>query len=545
MTSSSSTFSDKDSYPSRSTSPSPSTEPFLPSEEKTETKPETPETSRRLFPTPTAREENYPFVKKADHFKNVLLFIPEDKSTHHQIFCLNKKRKSNATWYSVTNNHVKKECLERQHHFSIAAGEIFRLKFGGPKYRIKKINAKDPGTLLSKGVPGFQSFTHYSFYANLTKPRTFDDSDYIQNSGRVLLSEALWEQNDLHGGNLCMESSSTLDHPSDVVNNDKFMNAIDPAESFWTLTSAFQRPQFVRFAGIGLLNDLREKLIFRYKPGSEKREKVLLKGVPFSSIGEFSVTAYEFLPLPAPKHFPCNSDFRCLTGYGTFLSTHPTFLNEKFLQTIFELVTRHITLETGEIHIAHDQDRDNFKALVNKILNNFLTTVSQSEAFLIYFATHAINAIKVILYEINDFLEKNKHYRQKTSTAILIQQQEMTEIVIKELTALLKATNTTLSSTTLAELESFPKKLFSDNSILKREALREVYSFYQGQGMTLRAKNVNALIGSLSPASSSRLFANSLLTSPVADPNKIPNRAPIATQKKEWLPKVHQMHPRF
>lgn len=430
----------------------------------------------RLFPTLTAREEGYRFVKSVEKFEKKTEFKSPDASIYREVYTYGKKKKPGVLWFNVRSK-LKIENASRQNAFSIAAAEICNFGFGATKYRILKDG--DSSTLLSKAVCEYLEF--YDFenkhdFIGKEIARFYDSAYFIQDCGRVVLSLAVWEQNDLNEGNIGLQKTGSESH----------MTAIDPVMCFWSLTAKFTPPLMVK----------KTKEINRYI--DYQANVVSLPNESFSSMGKFTSDVYNNLPRDSDVFFPQNWCFRQLPFYSSELSVNPLFLAEKHLQTLKDLVSRVIYLEMAEIHIGHEQDCLDLKSLINRTLDNLLQEALKT-SFLDFLKKEGQIAIKVILYEIKDFLLKNKHYRYSDEEKAAAQGAAICDVILKEFNIVKAKGAFPLLADDERELRRFAKSIFQERKVLDyKQDLSDVQLYYMQYGMFNRADGVDSLIREIS-----------------------------------------------
>lgn len=450
--------------------------------------------STRLFRTPTAKEITYPFIKKLSNFINEKELKNPGNSSGHCVWTRNKKRKPDDIWFITKDNNITKENSARLNAFTVTSGENYNFKFGATKYRIVRDDSdeKKVDFIISKGLPHFEDFYDFMDRTKIYKKQNPNETELFDDSGRVLLSEVIWQQNDLSNCNIGF-TGSKLASDSKGGEDDVRMTAIDPVQAFWELTAKF----------ISLNNNHQKKIAQVYVPSNHNQGNYII--VRFNQnknfIGNFTSKNYIEFPITqvifssddssTVGYFPFMSLNRQYYNYAKKLHTNKRFLNEKYLQTFKELITQQMTLELAEIHIAHDEDRLELKTHITGILNNLLKIAKNSIEFKEYLIAHATLLVKTVLYEIKIFLLKNKHYRFLTVEDERLQWNAIISVTLTEFRNLMRELNLYVISSQLQELNDFGNSITSQKDLtFENGGIKEVHHYYLSQSMKNRAQEM-------------------------------------------------------
>lgn len=433
-----------------------------------------------LFNTAPATSLAYAFIKKDVHFSNGVEVKVDDGYEYHRLFqCkkIPKESKPNShrnqkEWLMNHNTCTNPDKVDRQNATIVLMGEIYRFEIGvtQPKYRIVKNN--DRSFPITEIVEGYQSFFDYACQ-NLTKT-TYANNQYLHGLGRVSFNKWLYLENDYQFKNMCL-------------NKDNYFVGIDHDRSLAPLVLKFKT---------AYETDHLKKYLFRNYDSSvkhlsrEKKDKLtwLIKDKNMTDMGDIHLDDYQYFPL-ITHYLATNWQFEAAQNYSKFLCAHPTFLNEKHFSALKSTVTQFIKRELIQLHIAHEQDQKEITELVTNRMAEMQNILTKSTDFIRYFIENGMDALHLILYEVQQFLMENKHYRYTEPDHQNTQWKKITENIIQEYNALHQLI-------TGFELEEHQKEtlLTAAEGIAKqdKQVLERVNTAYSKQGMQYDAERIQS-----------------------------------------------------
>lgn len=406
---------------------------------------------------------NYPFNKLPNHFKNEEKhFNCPDRASHHGVTIINKKDKHESSdeytttdWYKINSSIVVPTCANRLYRVIILAGEIFRLVDinDSPKYRV--FSEEKLPMLLSKGI---------------TNPVEY--FTYLIENGHNLIYEGMGRQffikyflveNDNHNGNWYISVSNKQQN--------HYFYAIDHGQCFapWVL-------QFYTCL------------------------------IPPPSATHLTARDYDSFPI-TQDYIP-KTNIVWYNGLIDFrkIFANQLFINEKHFTALKLLITDKMQQTFVDIHITDENDKTFLKEWLFNRASELNDACKESEAFKQYLHTYRMTLLCVMINEVNEFFNANRHYEH-----LNINRTDTLMHVIKRFREILNdMKEDALNKTEIDFLNQYLNMIRSGNI----DAIKVAQKFYTEQHMSSYVALTQKKIDSMQTSSQNIRFFN--LKSPLS-----------------------------
>lgn len=315
-----------------------------------------------------------PFTKPQNHFEPATE-IKSLASKNHEVQKVKKKFKAgssdnrnNSFWYVIRTKSVKSSYKDRLNHIIVAVGELFRLLDGTlPKYRIMELE--------NETLPISKEIENATLYRNIS------NTEYMEGMGRNLMGEIFYYQHDLHEGNC-------------FVDENDYFKVIDHDRCFAPITL--------------LMQDLWPETIDQdvVQQNIERRMPLTLED--YENFPRITTDDYKGLSEGSnytPNKWPIDDS----DAYE--IAENEAFLNEKHFASIKLLVTKPLQNLILNHQIKHAEDAKRLIELLEKRISQLTMICKESEVLHEYLQTHRTNILQTLIYEINEFVKTNKHYK--------------------------------------------------------------------------------------------------------------------------------------
>lgn len=443
-----------------------------------------------LFPTKTAKEKDYPFIKPVTHFEGFEEAILHEEENHHSVYTAHKKsrpgkknlKRDSHTWYNITTTSVSEENANVYFSLCRLAGEIYSFELGNevsPKERTI-IDGKGRLSRASKGIADHFDLIDF-FDSQIGSRKDLGDDDFLENTGRVFYNKWVNQENDLNPKNIWVSFFN------------RQLGIIDPGQTFAPLTLPFLKKIMYKQKTVhGVIDTTIEQ--FKHLHGKVKEFKnncnelcSAIKTMKVEDMGTFHLWDYDNAPFVGqflPLNWVFNQDE--MRQYSAWLAKYQRFLNEKHFAAIKSQITQQVKHTMVDIHVADQKYNARAHDLIRDNLDKTLKVVRESKDFMTYFDKHKLDVVKTVFYETLQFLEKNKHYRYPDSESSGQQWKQLIELILKDTETTFKKLGYELSHTDKDNLKIFAFRLRKN----AKDELTFVSNFYHDQGMKRRNLHV-------------------------------------------------------
>ena len=383
------------------------------------------------------QQRNYLFNKPATQFITKQVFEAPDKKDARQVIIVNKKEKKNssngyatADWYNINSKYVPKRNAHRIYRAIILAGEIFGLIDINDSVKYRVCAEEVSPTLLSKGVKNpIEYFSFIGLYRTT-------NARILEGMGRQYLIKIFLAENDNKFDNCCVNRETN------------YFYAIDHGQCFWPLTMNFyQRISFSYFSSLLTTKD------YDNFPNLKSYLSKNMIGCEFEEI--------------YPRKY-----------FLTAVSKNKLFLNEKHFTALKLLITDQLQQRLAAIHIRDSVDNLFLKNFLDNRSSELNKVCQKSKAFKNYLRENKKDLLHVLLFEVNEFFNKNRHYEQLGVNRVesLLYLVERYDVILQDM----KIRKLVRSNLDKIELNSYLKMIIAGNP----DVIHKVKTFYASQKMT-------------------------------------------------------------
>jgi hypothetical protein len=419
------------------------------------------------------------FSKSREHFGNEKSFYFPAQAIGQSVYQFKKTVKQNSSqdrnesnWLTIKTPMILPEFLPRSIALSVVAGEFYRFDIGNtqPKYRSL---VEEETALLTKMIreSEFADFFEYlsSRVSSFSNETNLTMNRFLEGMGRVILTKWLYAEDDAHFGNF-------------LVNKDNYLIGIDNNKCFYPVTHKFH----MQLREVKALTVDIDNPSIKLKPICHLGKNLyIVEGLSSSDMGEMHQEDYNNLPVTR-HHLAYNWQFitpQVKLFYSKNLAQDKRFLNEKYFTTFKILTTAFVKDLLVDIH-AQDQDRQETKNFVSGRIKKLAIIASNSDGIHSYLFENGIVILNVIIYEMNDFFNDNKHYQAESEQ----EQQVLWEFFYKQVIQEFSKLMVDLSFIGLTEQQQKSVELYANNIKKNGQAeIKLVHAFYKAQLMNYHA----------------------------------------------------------